>query len=147
MANTEQASAAERGRSKLLTRIKEAQAKAGRVSRGALAKTAQELDISLAEAFGTATFYSFITTEPTGRNIIRICKSVPCCLQEAEMIIDTVASEFDLLPGRTTADGRFTLKLTNCIGACDTAPAMLVNDDLHGDLTPARIVEILKTYA
>ena len=142
----EQGSATPRGRSQLLARIKQTQAKAGHVSRADLAKTAQDLDISLSEAYGTATFYSFISTEPLGRNVIRICKSVPCGLKDAEMIIDTMAKEFGLLPGQTTPDGRFSLELTNCIGACDAAPAMLVNDDLHGDLTPARIVEILKTY-
>ena len=62
------------------------------------------------------------------------------------MIIETVAKELGIKPGETTPDSRFSFELTNCIGACDEAPAMLINNDVHGSLTPEKISQILKSY-
>jgi NADH:ubiquinone oxidoreductase subunit E len=81
-----------------------------------------------------------------GKNVIRICKSLPCYLKNAEMIIGSVQKVLGISPSETTPDGRFSFELTNCIGACDRAPAMLVNDEVHGHLTPDKIAEILRSY-
>jgi NADH:ubiquinone oxidoreductase subunit E len=63
------------------------------------------------------------------------------------MIVESVHKAIGIGPGETTGDGKFALELTNCIGACDKAPAMLVNHDVHGDLTPGKISEVLKSYS
>jgi NADH:ubiquinone oxidoreductase subunit E len=81
-----------------------------------------------------------------GRNIIRVCKSLPCYLKNATHVIDCVTKELGIEPGETTIDGRFSFQLTNCIGACDRAPAMMINHDVHGNLTPKKISEILTGY-
>jgi NADH:ubiquinone oxidoreductase subunit E len=78
--------------------------------------------------------------------VIRICKSLPCYLQHADSIIDGVKKELGIEPGEITDDGRFSFELTNCIGACDQAPAMLVNDQVYGNLTAEKISGILKSY-
>jgi NADH:ubiquinone oxidoreductase subunit E len=65
-------------------------------------------------------------------------------MQNAQMIIDSVAEEIGIGPGQTTADGKFSFELTHCIGACDLAPAMLVNHKLYGHLTPDKIKELLR---
>ncbi len=135
-----------RERESLLARLKEAQNRFGYVPKEFMAETAQSLGLPISEVYGLATFYSFISTQPLGKYVIRICKSIPCYLQSAEMIIDSVAKEIGIRPGQTTADGKFSFELTNCIGACDFAPAMLVNGDVHGNLTPNKIGEILKAY-
>ena len=62
------------------------------------------------------------------------------------MIIESVGRELGIRPGETTADSKFSFELTNCIGGCDKAPAMLINSDVHGDLTPKKISQILKSY-
>ena len=62
------------------------------------------------------------------------------------MIAASIEKELGVAPGETTADGRFTFELTNCIGACDQAPAMLVDDEVYGELTPGKIKEILQSY-
>ena len=67
-------------------------------------------------------------------------------MKDAPMIIESVHNEIGILPGEATADRRFSFQLTNCIGACDQAPAMLVNQDVHGDLTPEKISEVLVSY-
>ena len=130
----------------LLVRLKEAQREHGYISRDTIDGLAAETGLSAAEVYGVASFYSFLATRPLGRNVIRVCQSVPCYLRNAAAIIEAVYRETGLRPGETTGDGRFSLELTNCIGLCDQAPAMMINDDVHGDLTPEKISRILKTY-
>jgi NADH:ubiquinone oxidoreductase subunit E len=67
-------------------------------------------------------------------------------MENAPMIVESLKKEIGIKPGETSADGRFSMELTNCIGACDQAPAMLVNDDVHGFLTPEKIKHILRSY-
>ena len=134
------------GRDALLRMIKEEQAKAGHMSKDAMVRVAETLGLTVGDVYGVTTFYSFLSTWPMGRHVIRVCKSVPCCMKDAERLIGWVGKELGINPEETTADGRFTLTLTNCIGACDQAPAMLIDDEVYGQLTPERISEILKSF-
>jgi len=136
----------DKDRENLLVLLKRAQEKSGYVPGEFIAEVAQSLDISVSEAYGVATFYSFLSTEPLGRNVIRICQSLPCYLKSSEMIIKSIAGELGIKPGETTPDGKFSFELTNCIGACDKAPAMLINSDVHGNLAPGKISQVLKAY-
>ena len=136
----------ERGREDLLLSLKRAQDEYTHLSREIIIEVSRSLDVPLSDVFGVASFYSFLSTKPQGRNIIRVCGSVPCYLKNSTMIVECVAEEIGIGPGETTADGRFSFERTNCIGACDAAPAMLVNDDVHGDLTAEKISRILKSY-
>ena len=133
-------------RTELLGIIKAEQEKEGFVSEEAMAGMAQKMGVSVGDVYGITTFYSFLSTKPLGRHVIRICKSVPCFLKNGEMIAASIQKELSIAPGETTADGRFTFELTNCIGACDQAPAMLVDDEVYGELTPGKIKEILQSY-
>ena len=135
-----------RGHEQLLVLLEEEQNKCGCVSEGFLSEVAESLNLPVSEVYGVASFYSFLSIKPLGRNVIRICKSVPCYLKNAEMIIESVKKEIGIVPGETTADKRFSFELTNCIGACDKAPAMLVNHDVHGGLSPEEISRILRSY-
>jgi len=130
----------------LLELLKEAQKVAGYLSGESLVNVAQSLGLPVSEVYGVASFYSFLTTKPQGRNIIRVCKSVPCFLQNSDTIIDSIRKELGINSSETTPDGRFSFELTNCIGACDKAPAMMINHDVYNDLTPKKIAQILKKY-
>lgn len=130
----------------VLELLQEAQSKTGFLSAEAMAKVAKELAVSKSDVYGVATFYSFLSTKPLGRNVIRVCKSLPCHLKGGQAVIESITREIGVKPGETTADGKFTFTLTNCIGECEKAPAMLINDDVHSDLTPAKIAKILKAY-
>jgi NADH:ubiquinone oxidoreductase subunit E len=134
------------GRDALLGMIKEEQTKTGHLSKDAMVRVAETLGVTVGDVYGVTTFYSFLSTWPLGRHVIRVCKSVPCCMKDAERLIGWVGKELGINPEETTADGRFTLTLTNCIGACDQAPAMLIDDEVYGQLTPERISEILKSF-
>ncbi len=130
----------------LLVLLKEVQDEEGYISEETMIELAETLDMSRSDVYGVATFYSFLSTRPRGRNIIRICKSLPCHLKNYESVAESIEKEIGIKPGQTTADRRFSFELTNCIGACDKAPAMLINDDVHGNLTPGKISQILEEY-
>ncbi len=128
----------------LLLLLEEAQSRFGYLSQEVMIELAKSLGISISEVYGAATFYAFLSTRPQGRNVIRVCKSLPCFLKNSQLIIESVEQEIGIKPGDTTPDGRFSFQLTNCIGACDKAPAMMINSDVYGDLTSRKISGILK---
>jgi len=130
----------------VLGRLKDAQQEFGYVPEEVMADLARSCGLPVSEIYGMTTFYSFLSTRPLGKYVIRICKGIPCWLKDAEMIIEAVGREIGIAPGQTTSDKKFSLELTNCIGACDMAPAMLVNDQVYGHLTPGKIAEILKGF-
>ncbi len=130
----------------LLVLLKEVQQKHGCASPELMTELAEALGVPVNDVYGVVSFYSFLSAKPLGRNVIKICKSLPCYIKNSQTIVDTVAREIGVKPGETTPDGRFSLQLVNCIGLCDGAPAMLVNDEPHVDLTPTKISGILKSY-
>jgi NADH-quinone oxidoreductase subunit E len=132
------------GREYLLALLQDEQEKAGHISEQFIKDTAKSIGISTSEVYGVATFYHLLSTMPLGRNVIRVCKCIPCYLNSSQLVVETIQERLGITPGETTLDGRFSLQLTNCIGACDQAPAMLLNHDLHGYLTPAKIAQILE---
>jgi NADH:ubiquinone oxidoreductase subunit E len=130
----------------LLLALQEAQTRFGCLPQEIMLELAESLDVPLNDVYGVASFYSFLTIKPPGRHVIRICKSLPCYLQECQVIMETLQKELGIRPGQTTPDGRFSFELTNCIGLCDRAPAMLINSDPHVELTPRKIAQILPKY-
>ncbi|MGI5914174.1 MAG: NAD(P)H-dependent oxidoreductase subunit E [Bacteroidales bacterium] len=107
---------------------------------------ARELDISTADVFGTASFYSFLSTTPRGKYSIRICKTIICDMKHKEDIVEAVTELIGIKPGETTHDGKFSLDYTNCLGWCHKGPAMLINDECYVDLTPEKVKDILLSY-
>jgi len=107
---------------------------------------AAELDISAADVFGTATFYSFLDTKVRGRFVIRICKTISCAMKGKNDILSTIEDTLKIKVGETTSDRKFSLLETNCIGWCHKAPAMLINDTPYTELTPQKVTEILQEY-
>jgi len=107
---------------------------------------ARELDMSAADVFGTATFYSFLDTEPRGKYVIRICKTISCTMKGKNEILTTIQEILKLNLGETSPDKKFSLLETNCIGWCHKAPAMLINDTPYTELTPEKVTEILREY-
>ena len=116
------------------------------LSREDMVDVARELDISAADVFGTATFYSFLDTEPRGRYIIRICKTISCAMKGKNEILATIEEILKVNMGETTPDRKFSLLEANCIGWCHKAPAMLINDTPYTELTPTKVTEILREY-
>jgi NADH-quinone oxidoreductase subunit E len=107
---------------------------------------ARELNISAANVFGTATFYSFLDTEVRGKYVIRICKTISCAMKGKNEILSTIEEILKVKIGETTPDRKFSFLEANCIGWCHKAPAMLINDTPYTELTPRKVTEILREY-
>lgn len=118
----------------------------GWVSDEAVQDIALFLGLTAEEVDGVATFYNHIYRRPVGRHVILVCDSVCCWIMGYEKILEHLQRRLGIGLGGATADGRFTLLPVVCLGACDRAPAMMVDEDLHGPLDLARIDEILDKY-
>ena len=112
----------------------------------AMVEVARELDISAAEVYGTASFYTFLDTQVKGKYVIRVCKTITCSMKGKSDIIHTLEEILKIKVGETTTDKQFSLIETNCIGWCHKAPAILINEMPYTDLTPEKVSEIIKDY-
>jgi len=133
-----------KSRNDLLSFVKEVQEKHGHLSPKNIKDIAFLWGVSIGEIYGLVTFYSFLSTEPMGRNVIRVCKSTSCWLKNYQSVIKTIEEQLGIKPGETTDDKQFSLQLVNCIGDCDHAPAMMVNDKVYSSLRPEKVKAILK---
>jgi NADH-quinone oxidoreductase subunit E len=111
----------------------------------ALEEVAQEMGRTYSEIHGTVTFYSMFSRKPRGRHIIRVCESAPCHIMGATTIIDSLKAILGVEVGETTKCKTFTLEVTECLGICAVAPAMMIDDIMYGNLTTERVHEILDT--
>jgi NADH:ubiquinone oxidoreductase subunit E len=116
------------------------------LSEYSMVEIAREMDLPAAEVYGTATFYSFLEVKKMGRFIIRVCKTISCAMKGKSQVVFAIQDMLKVNVGETTADGRFSLLETNCLGLCHKAPAMLINHEVYTDLTPERVREILSEY-
>lgn len=107
---------------------------------------AKTLDLSAAEVFGTASFYTFLDTVPRGKYVIRVCKTISCHMAGKDEIIQTLEETLKIKVGETTIDKQFTLLTANCLGWCHKGPVMLINDEVYPELTPSKAVEIISKY-
>ena len=133
-------------RSALIPSLYVAQREYGWLSNEALRTVADNLNLPEATVRATASFYSLLKNKPTGRHLIQLCTNVSCMILGSEKLKDLLLSKYGLEPGGTTADGRLSLMIVECIGACDVAPSMLVNEDSYGNLTEQNINVILGKY-
>ncbi len=111
-----------------------------------MTEIAKELDLSAAQVYGTATFYSFLDTVPRGKYVIRVCKTITCDMHGKKLIVQTLENMLKIKVGETTQDKRFTLLETNCLGWCHKSPSMLINDEPYSELTPDKIHDIIADY-
>jgi NADH-quinone oxidoreductase subunit E len=118
----------------------------GWVSDESLRDLCELLGMRADELEAVATFYNLIFRRPVGRHVILVCNSVTCWMLGADALRDRVATAANLRVGETGADGRFTVLPIVCLGACDHAPALMVDGDLHRDVEPAHVEEILRGY-
>jgi NADH-quinone oxidoreductase subunit E len=116
------------------------------ISDDSLRDVARYLDMTTDELDSVATCYNFIFRKPVGKHVILVCDSVTCWIMGHENLLEHIEQRLHIKLGQTTGDGRFTLLPAACLGACEKAPAMMVNDRLYGKLTPARIDEVLDQY-
>ena len=122
------------------------QRRQGWVSDEKLRDLAEILRLSVANLDGVATFYNLIRRKPVGRHVALVCDSVSCWIMGSDRVRDHLCSKLGTPVGGTTSDGQFTLLPIVCLGACDHAPAMMIDETLHQDLNEQKIEEILTQY-
>lgn len=118
----------------------------GWISDDCLRDLAALLDMTAEELEATATFYNHVYRKPIGRHVITVCDSVSCWIMGYESVRDYLMSRLGIGWGETTDDGRFTLLPIQCLGACDKAPAMMIDEELYCNLDAAKIDAILAAH-
>ena len=111
-----------------------------------LKDVADYLNIPLSRVNGVVSFYSMFSRKQRGRYIIRLCQSPPCFIRGSVNIYDVLKHHLNISENETTEDGLFTLEFSSCLGVCGLAPAMMVNDDVYGNLTEKNVIEIVNKY-
>lgn len=129
-----------------LDALKIVQRHRGWVSDESLRDVAELLEMTPAELEGVATFFNLIFRRPVGQHVILLCDSVSCWIMGCDRIREHLTARLGIGFGETTPDGRFTLLPMACLGACDHAPAMMIDEELYGDLDPEKVEEILQRY-
>lgn len=122
------------------------QKRRGWISDESLADIARQIGMSPTDLDGIATFYNLIFRRPVGRHVIKVCDSVSCWVMGCDTVLRHLETRLGIEQGETTGDQRFTLLPTVCLGCCDRAPALMVDDDLHGDLEAATMDAMLEKY-
>lgn len=118
----------------------------GWVPDAAVRDVATILGMTVEELDNLATFYNMIFRRPVGRHVILLCESVSCWIVAGESIKDHLSRILGIDMGETTPDNRFTMLPSVCLGCCDRAPAMMIDEDLHIGVTASMIEELLKRY-
>jgi len=126
----------------LLHELQEAEERHYLTSEGMQA-AAEYLGLPPSYVYGVASFYTMFSMEPRGRYVIRVCQSPPCHLMGSTDLSKELVKALGIGFGETTKDGLFTLEMSSCLGVCGVAPAMMINGEVFGNLTQARVYEIL----
>ncbi len=116
------------------------------ISDFAMQEVARQLGVFPTEVYGVVSFYSFLSTEPKGRFVIRLCRTLSCDFAGKKEVARQLQNELGIKFGETTGDRMFTLEYCNCLGMCDHGPAMLVNNDVYTQVHPEMVSEIIDKY-
>lgn len=109
-------------------------------------RIAAGLNLPLSRIYGVVTFYSFFTMTPRGKHTIRVCLGTACYVRGGKAISEALEKQFGIKEGETTADRMFTLESVRCLGACGLGPVVVVDEDVHGRIKPAKVKDILSQY-
>lgn len=130
----------------LIPLLQAAQDSYGYVPDSAIGQISDVTGIPTAEICGVITFYKQFRTKPLGKHIIRLCKGTACHVVGAETIGQVISDELAVAPDETTGDGVFTYMVVACLGCCSLAPALMIDDQTHGRLTPQSVRKLIRQY-
>jgi NADH-quinone oxidoreductase subunit E len=133
-------------RSELIPILKDVNQKISYLPPEALDQISSTLKVSCNLVYSTASFYNMLSLEPRGRHTIKFCESAPCHIVGGEAFFEALKKNLDLETDQSSPDGRWTLTTTSCLGVCGVGPVIVIDEDIHGNLTPEQIPEILARY-
>lgn len=134
------------GQDRLIPILQEAQEQYGYLPKDILGEIATSLQLSLAKVYGVVTFYTQFHLQPRGKNVIKVCTGTACHVRGSAETLKEIEKELGITSGGTTEDLGFTLETVACIGACGLAPVIMINDDIHGRLSPDGVAAVLDKY-
>ncbi len=132
--------------SEMIPILNEINSRLGYLPKFALDEVSRLLKAPKSQLFAVASFYRMLSTKPRGRHVIQFCESAPCHVAGGRQVWHALQEVLELKPGETSADGKWTLLTTSCLGVCGVGPVMTVDEDIYGNIRPEQIVEILKKY-
>lgn len=119
----------------------------GYLPKEALEEISRQLRVPKSQLFSVATFYHMLSTKPRGRHTIQFCESAPCHVAGGREVWEALKETLNLSPGETTPDGKWTLITTSCLGVCGVGPVIVIDEDIHGNVTAGQVAEILARYS
>ncbi|MBI2487320.1 MAG: NADH-quinone oxidoreductase subunit NuoE [Deltaproteobacteria bacterium] len=137
-------SKSETKQSALIPVFHEVQSEHGWLSQESMEEVAELLGIPPASVQNVATFYTMFFTKPVGKHVLWLCRTLSCALRGAEQVEHYLSEKLQIHTGETTPDGKITLLEAECLASCGTAPVMLIDDELHENLTKKRIDELIE---
>jgi NADH-quinone oxidoreductase E subunit len=135
---------ADQRKSAILYALYLAQRQQGYITGEAMRHVAEQIRCTPAEVEDVVSYYTMFYTRPVGKYIINVCRTLSCALLGAERVTEELSAKLGISPGQTTADGMFTLIEVECLGACDRAPVVMVNDDWHERLAPEQAAQFVE---
>jgi NADH:ubiquinone oxidoreductase subunit E len=130
----------------LIPALQQAQHLFGYLPEPVIRHISRRLDIPYSEVAGVVTFYSFFSTVPRGRHVVRVCLGTACYVRGGQEVLAALSRELGIAVGQTTEDRLFSLEVGRCFGACGLAPVVMVDDDVHQRVKPARLRDLLAPY-
>jgi NADH-quinone oxidoreductase subunit E len=130
----------------LISLLQDVQAEFNYIPQDVLVRISQRLEIPLSQVFGVATFFRAFTLKPRGRHTITVCLGTACHIKGGQRLVDKMERDYNLKPGETTEDMRFSLETANCLGCCALGPVMVVDGKYESKVTPDKLDKILKKY-
>ncbi len=134
------------GRDKLIPILQQVQEFDGYLTKEAVIKIGQHLDLPTSKIFGVATFYNQFRFKPLGKYNIQVCRGTACHVKGSATILEILEKEFKVAAGNTTRDGLFSIEVVACIGACGLAPVIAINGEFYANVTDESIRKIVKSY-
>lgn len=133
-------------RDSLIPLLQEVQDAHGYVSREAVARLGEHLELPASKIYGVATFYNQFRFQPLGRYHVQVCRGTACHVKGSQGVFDAMKRYLQIEAGQTSRDGVFSLEVVACLGACGLAPLICVNGEFHGGVTADSVVKILRKY-
>lgn len=130
----------------LIQVLHKTQNKVGYLPREVQVRVAQSLDVPLAKVYGVVSFYSLFTTKPKGKHKISVCAGTACYVRGANQLLNQLSEDLKVKPGDTSEDGRFSLDVVRCLGACGLGPVVTVDEDVYGRVHSAKLADIMSKY-
>jgi len=127
----------------LIPLLQEVQESEGYISKEAIRKIGEHLHLAPSKVYGVATFYNQFRFQPLGKTHIQVCRGTACHVKGSKAVLDAISRELNITPGQTSHDGKFSLEVVACLGACGLAPVITINGEFHAGVTPDKARQLL----